>query len=65
MPGVGVEPTRDSGLIERFHRSTREALSEEELRNLGRAREIIARWVEHYNRERLHGGLHYLTPADY
>jgi putative transposase len=42
-----------NGKLERFHRSTRDALDEQELKNLGRAREIIGRWVEFYNRERL------------
>ncbi len=54
-----------NGLIERFHRSTREELGEVEITTLSRAREIIARWVEHYNNERLHAGIGYLTPADY
>lgn len=54
-----------NGLLERFHRSTREALSEAELGNLGRARELIGRWVAHYNEERLHAALHYLPPAEY
>jgi putative transposase len=54
-----------NGTIERFHRSTREALGEEELKNLGTARELIGRWVEHYNSERLHAGLQYLPPAEY
>lgn len=54
-----------NGVIERFHRSTREAIADSELGNLTRAREIIARWVEYYNRERLHAGLHYLPPVEY
>lgn len=54
-----------NGTIERFHRSTREALAEEELGNLARAREIIGRWVEHYNHERLHAALDYMPPAEY
>ena len=53
-----------NGRLERFHRSTREALSEEELKNLGHAREVIGRWLEHYNRERLHAGLDDLPPAE-
>lgn len=43
--------------MERFHRTTREALAEEELVNLVRAPEIIAAWVWHYNEERLHAGI--------
>lgn len=54
-----------NGIIERFHRSTREELADEDLRTLGRARELIARWVEHYNEERLHAGIDYLPPAEY
>lgn len=54
-----------NGIVERFHRSTREALSESELRNLARARELIEQWVEHYNHHRLHAALHYLPPAEY
>lgn len=54
-----------NGKLERFHRSTRDALDEQELGNLGRAREIIGRWVEFYNAKRLHAGLDYLPPAEY
>jgi len=54
-----------NGKVERFHRSTREALEEIELMNLGRAREVIGRWVAYYNGERLHASLDYLSPAEY
>lgn len=54
-----------NGVVERFHRSTRETLGDQALGNLSRAREIIAAWVRHYNDERLHAGLGYLTPAEY
>lgn len=54
-----------NGKLERFHRSTRDALDAEDLRNLGRAREIIKRWVEFYNQRRLHAGLQYLPPQEY
>lgn len=54
-----------NGKLERFHRSTREALDEAELRNLGRAREIIGRWVAYYNGRRLHASLQYLPPIEY
>ena len=43
-----------NGRIERFHRSTRGALEEQDLKNLGKARQIIGRWVEFYNTRRLH-----------
>lgn len=54
-----------NGLVERFHRSTREALADDELLTLSRAREMIGAWVEAYNERRLHAGLGYLTPADF
>lgn len=54
-----------NGLVERFHRSTREALGDRALENLSRARGIIGTWVRQYNEERLHAGLGYLTPAEY
>jgi putative transposase len=54
-----------NGKLERYHRSTRDALEEQELRNLGRARELIGRWVEHCNTSRLHAGLNYLPPVEY
>lgn len=52
------------GVIERFHRSTREALAEAELMNLSRAKGLIELWVQHYNHTRLHASLHYLPPAE-
>lgn len=54
-----------NGLVERFHRSTREALGDEALRNLAQARVLIGEWVREYNEQRLHAGLGYLTPAEY
>jgi putative transposase len=54
-----------NGRVERFHRSTREALDDKDLKNLGRARDIIGRWVEFYNTRRLHAGLQYLAPTEY
>lgn len=54
-----------NGLVERFHRSTRDAVEAHDLANLGQARRIIGAWVRHYNEERLHAGLGYLTPAEF
>ena len=54
-----------NGKLERFHRSTREALDAVELANLSTARAIIRRWVQHYNTRRLHAALNYLPPAEY
>lgn len=54
-----------NGKLERFHRSTREALEATELVNLATARAILGRWVTHYNERRLHAALNYLPPAEY
>ena len=54
-----------NGVIERYHRTTREEIGEEELRNLSHAREIIAKWVKHYNERRLHAGIGYMEPVVY
>ena len=54
-----------NGLVERFHRSTRGALDDQAIANLAQARRILGEWVRHYNEERLHAGLGYLTPAEY
>ena len=51
--------------IERFWRSYKyECLRLYEVRNLRDVREITSRWVEYYNRERVHQGLGYLTPDE-
>jgi transposase InsO family protein len=54
-----------NGVVERFHRSTREALGDEALRTVERARRLVGEWVAHYNETRLHAGLGYLPPAEY
>lgn len=54
-----------NGLVERFHRSTREALGDEALRTVARARALVGEWVRAYNETRLHAGLGYLPPAEY
>jgi putative transposase len=54
-----------NGVVERFHRSTREALSEGTLTNLSQVRALIGEWVQHYNEARLHASLGYLPPAEY
>lgn len=62
---IRIYHPESNGKVERFHRSTREELAEAELGNLSRARELIGRWVTHYNDQRLHAALNYLPPAEY
>lgn len=55
-----------NGVIERFHRSLRqEGLSDAGLENQLQAQDLIGSWIKHYNQERLHASLHYLTPQDW
>jgi transposase InsO family protein len=60
-----VRHPQSNGIIERYHRTTREALEEKDMQSLGHAREVIACWVKNYNNSRLHAGLGYLRPVDY
>ena len=55
-----------NGYIESFHSRFRdECLSREMLQSLREARVVIADWRQHYNRERPHSRLDYLSPADF
>ncbi|MEO0263408.1 MAG: DDE-type integrase/transposase/recombinase [candidate division WOR-3 bacterium] len=54
-----------NGKIERFHRTIREALSEEGIRDYWHAIEVIGEYVRYYNEKRLHAGIRYLRPVDY
>ena len=54
----------ENGVIERSHRTLREALDGEELTDLLQARDVMTRIVKWYNGERLHSALGYLRPMD-
>lgn len=61
-----VRHPESNGRIERYHRSVREeALTDQELGHFVQAKEVITRWVETYNQQRLHAALQYLRPVDY
>jgi putative transposase len=63
---IRVYHPESNGKIERFHGVLRqEGLSDQELKHQLHAQDIIGRWVEHYNQERLHAALAYLTPQDW
>jgi putative transposase len=55
----------ENGLIERMHRTLREELEGEAMRNLLEAEKVFGRIVRRYNQERLHSALGYLAPVDY
>ena len=55
-----------NGYIESFHSRFRdECLNREWLLNLGEARVVIEDWRAHYNEERLHSRLDYLSPEGF
>lgn len=57
---------QSNGKIERFHRTIHEeCIQKRSLINLDDARLQIFKYIESYNKERLHSSLNYLTPEDY
>jgi len=60
-----VRHPQSNGKIERWHKTIKtECVRRSALGDLYEAREVIARYVQRYNTERLHSALGYLTPAD-
>ena len=56
---------QSNGKLERFHRTIKhDALRRFDPSDPEQARQVIARFVEHYNEVRLHSALGYVTPAD-
>ena len=63
---TSVAYPKSNGKLERFHRSIGiECLSTNSFITLEDAREIIAKYIDHYNQVRLHSALCYLTPEDF
>ena len=57
---------QSNGKIERWHRSLKEeAVRVTPPQSLEEARRVIERFVEHYNRQRLHSALGYVSPQDF
>lgn len=73
MKEVGLKHIRTSpsypqsnGKIERFHRSLEEeCLRTTSMINMDDARNQVAKYIDHYNNERLHSSLFYLRPVDF
>lgn len=53
----------ENGVMERCHRTLREAIEEHELGGRYEAEEAVHKIVDHYNTERLHSALNFQTPA--
>ena len=63
-----IEPGKPSqnAYIESFNGRLRdECLNESVFSSLNHARQIVEAWREHYNDERPHSGIGYLTPVEY
>jgi len=56
---------QSNGKIERWHRTLKEdAIRPKVIRTLDEARDVVERFVEHYNTVRLHSAIGYVTPLD-
>ena len=56
---------QSNGKIERWHKSLKqECLRRKGSLTLAEARQSVALYVEHYNTERLHSAIGYITPED-
>jgi transposase InsO family protein len=65
MSHVRISPyyPQSNGKIERWHQTLKgEAVRPAQPATLAEAQQLVARFVEHYNRERLHSALGYITP---
>src|SRR5690606_9343338 len=68
MTHVRISPgyPQSNGKLERWHRTAKDATVRLRApRSLEEARELVARFVDHYNGVRLHSALGYVAPADY
>lgn len=55
----------DNAEIERYHRTIDERLNELEAADFATTVTQVGRIIDHYNHERLHSALSFLTPADW
>jgi transposase InsO family protein len=57
---------QSNGKIERWHKTIKsDAIRPGQPATVDEARALVARWVEHYNRVRLHSAIGYIAPADF
>jgi len=63
---TSVNYPQSNGKIERFHGSiNRECLNTNSFVDYEHAQNTIAKYIDYYNKERLHSALFYLTPEDF
>ena len=57
---------QSNGKLERYHRTIKsDGIRPGQPATLEQARELVTRFVEHYNNVRLHSAIGYITPADF
>ena len=57
---------QSNGKLERYHRTVKsDGIRPGRPATVDEARELVARFVEHYNNVRLHSAIGYITPADF
>jgi transposase InsO family protein len=57
---------QSNGKLERWHRTIKsDAIRPGQPATITEARSLVAKWVDHYNRVRLHSAIGYVTPADF
>ncbi len=57
---------QSNGKLERYHKTAKsDAIRPGQPQTLEEARELVARFVAHYNNVRLHSAIGYITPADF
>lgn len=57
---------QSNGKIERWHKTIKsDAIRPEQPATVDDARNLVTRWVEHYNTIRLHSAIGYIAPADF
>ena len=56
---------QSNGKIERWHRTIKETFIRPKCpATVEEAKEVVAGWIAHYNNERLHSAIGYITPSD-
>ena len=67
MSHVRITPyyPQSNGKIERWHKTLKAVIRPAQPGTLDEARDLVARFVDHYNRVRLHSAVGYIAPLDF
>jgi transposase InsO family protein len=56
---------QSNGKIERWHKTLKGVVRPAQPETLDQAREVVTRFVDHYNSVRLHSAIGYIAPLDF